>query len=113
MLILNRMEKTRTNGNVIEWIKRVKEKYPIINDLLEFIPVSGLRFTEAVHSYNLIMELSRKDEIEKYYSFDNQFLEHYRFKHLLIRKTKKIFISYVPKKPVSKLVRVREYLYIK
>jgi len=102
-LILARMEKTRTNGNVLGWIKKVREYYPILKDFLEFILVSGLRFTEAVHSYNLIVELSRKSKIDTYYSLENQFLEHYRFKHLFIRRTKKVFISYVPKKIVSKI----------
>jgi len=102
-LILARMEKTRTNGNVLDWIKRVNEHYPILKDFLEFILVSGLRFTEAVHSYNLIVELSRKGKIDTYYSFENQFLEHYRFKQLFIRRTKKVFISYVSKEIVSKI----------
>jgi len=102
-LILARMEKTRTNGNVLGWIKKVREYYPILKDFFEFILVSGLRFTEAVHSYNLIVELSRKSKIDTYYSLENQFLEHYRFKHLFIRRTKKVFISYVPKKIVSKI----------
>ena len=102
-LILDRMEKTRTNGNVIKWIMKVREYYPILKDFLEFILVSGLRFTEAIHSYNLIVELSRKGKINTYYNFENQFLEHYRFKHLFIRRTKKVFISYVPKEMVFKI----------
>ena len=97
ILILDRIEKTRTNGNVLEWIKKVKEKHPILTDFLEFILVSGLRFSEAVQSYNLIVQLTNKDTINDYYSFENQFLEHYRFKHLFIRRTKKAFMSYIPK----------------
>ena len=69
MFILDRIEKTTTNGNVLEWIKKVKEKDQILTDFLEFILVSDLRFSEAVQSYNLIVELTKKDTINDYYSF--------------------------------------------
>lgn len=81
----------------------MKEKYPTLKDFLEFILFTGLRFTEEVNSYNLIVELSRKGKIDTYYSFENQFLEHYRFKQFFIRRTKKVFISYVSKEMVSKI----------
>jgi len=103
MLILDRIEKTRKNGNIIDWIKKVKEKYPSLTDFLEFILVSGLRFTEAVHSYNLIVELTKKSEINNYYNCEKQFLEHYKFKQIFIRRTKKAFVSYIPKKLIHKI----------
>lgn len=55
-----------------------------------------MRFLEAVQSYNLIIDLSRRGKLNDYYNEANETLEHFRFKEVFIRRTKKAFISFVP-----------------
>ena len=53
-----------------------------------------MRFTEAINSYNLILQLASKGRLGEY--FRDETLEHFRFKELFIRRSKKLFISFVP-----------------
>jgi intergrase/recombinase len=102
-LILARIQNTRKYGNVSKWIRDVKERLPQLVEFMDFVAISGLRFNEAVNSYNLIIELARKGELGKYYDYKNHVITHYTFKELFIRRTKKAFISYVPLHLVLKI----------
>jgi intergrase/recombinase len=104
-LILSRMQKTRENGSVINWVKEVKVKLPLLEIFMDFYLISGLRFNEAIKSYDLIIELSAKGDLDRYYDNEKQVLEHYRFKSLFIRRTKKVFLSYVPDRTIRKICR--------
>lgn len=84
-------------------MREVKERLPRFAEFINFVAVSGLRFNEAVNSYNLIISLSAKRELDKYYDVENQVLEHYNFRKLFIRRTKKAFISYIPENLVIKI----------
>ena len=50
---------------------------------------------EAVKSYNLIIKLKHENKLEEYYNREEQTLEHFQFKHLFIKRTKKLFMSFV------------------
>jgi intergrase/recombinase len=65
--------------------------------------VSGLRFEETINSYNLIIGLSRENELNKHYDREKQTLEHYRFKNVFIRRTKKAFISFIPEAFIERI----------
>ena len=51
--------------------------------------ISGLRFEEALHSYNLIIELSNEKKLDNYYQRETEILQHYNFREQFIRRTKK------------------------
>lgn len=102
-LILSRIQNTQENGSVIEWIKEVKAKLPQFTEFIDFMALSGLRFNETVRSYNLIVSLSAKRELKRYYDFENKVLTHYNFKELFIRRTKKAFISYIPEDLIMRI----------
>jgi intergrase/recombinase len=104
-LILSRMQNIQENGSVTFWITKVKERIPQLGEFMNFVAVSGLRFNEAVNSHNLIISLSAKSELNRYYDFENQALTHYKFRKLFIRRTKKAFISYVPENLILKISR--------
>jgi intergrase/recombinase len=70
---------------------------------MDFLCVSGLRLNEAVESYNLIVKLHREGKLAEYYNSERQSLEHYRYPSLFIRKTKKCFVSIIPKTLVDKI----------
>jgi len=102
-LIISRMIKATENNNVLEWIREVKAKLPQLNDFMDFVLVSGLRFEEAINSYNLIIGLAKEGRLNDYYNAEKETLEHYRFKNLFIRRTKKVFVTFIPKTFVERI----------
>jgi hypothetical protein len=99
--LISRMAHTENNENVLEWVKQVKAKIPQLSVFMDFMILSGLRLREAVNSYNLIIDLAREGRLSEYYNFENEALEHYRFKSLFIRRSKKVFVSFIPERLVE------------
>ena len=111
-LVICRITKTNGNGEVLKWIYEVKVKLPELNVFMDFILVSGLRYREAVNSYNLIIDLAGEGRLNEYYDAEKEVLGHYRFKKLFIRRSKKAFISYVSKgfiERISKQEKLTRY----
>ena len=77
---------------------------------MDLISYSGLRLVEAVSCYNLIIGLAREGRLSEYYNEQNSCLEHYKFKELFIRSSKKAFISFVPKELVERIARNKDTL---
>jgi intergrase/recombinase len=100
-LLLKRIIGVRENGNVLEWVRQIKTEIPKLRVFMDFIVQTGLRLEEAVNSYNLIIDLSKEGRLNEYYNFDNEALEHYRFKSLFIRRTKKAFVSFISRRIVE------------
>ena len=61
-LLISRMNKVSTIGNVVDWIRKVEVKNPELKPFINFMLISGLRFEEALRSHNLIIELSKDDK---------------------------------------------------
>ena len=59
---------------------------------MQFDVLTGLRPTEAIESFNMLLDRVRRTE---YLSNDGQTLEHFRFPGIFLRRTKKAFISIV------------------
>jgi intergrase/recombinase len=70
---------------------------------MDFLSFTGLRLNEAVQSFNLIISFSKQNRLNEYYNEANECLEHYKFKEVFIRCTKKAFVSFVPKSLVLKI----------
>ncbi len=102
-LIISRLTKTEENKNVIEWLKKVEKGIPKFSIFLKFVLVSGLRYVESIRAYNLIVDLASEGRLGSYYNVETEALEHFRFKKLFIRRTKKAFISFVPKQLVERI----------
>jgi len=86
------------NGNISDlfnWVKAVKQQIPDFIPFMDFTLATGLRLSEAITSYRLIVELSDQGKLDKYYNAERSVLEHFRFKELFIRRTKKAFMSFV------------------
>jgi intergrase/recombinase len=104
-------EKKDKNGELVEidpdatwnWIKAVKQTRPGLTNLLDLMAVSGLRFVEGVNSCNLIVKLSQEGKLSSYYAADKDTLEHFRFKEIFLRNTKKAFVSFVPPELIKKI----------
>jgi intergrase/recombinase len=72
---------------------------------IDFVIKSGLRFVEAINSYNLIIDLAREDKLKKYYNEEKEVLEHYRFKPIFIRGNKKVFLTFIPRAIVEAITK--------
>jgi hypothetical protein len=51
----------------------------------------GLRYEESVKAYSLIIDSAKEGKLNEYYNVETEALEHFRFKQLFIRRTKKGF----------------------
>jgi len=95
--IIKRMANTENNDAILEWVKLVKAKILQLRVFMDFMVLSGLRLKEAVNSYNLIIQLSREERLSEYYDSEKEVLKHYKFKEVFIRRSKKVFVSFIPK----------------
>jgi intergrase/recombinase len=102
-IVIERISRVKDPGEIFEWIKQVKRARSELCEFLDFMAISGLRLEEAVNSYNLIVTLSGEDKLNEYYNVKAETLEHFRYKEIFIRPTKKAFISIVPKEFVEKI----------
>jgi intergrase/recombinase len=102
-LIISRLTKTNRNNDILKWVHEVKAKLSKLDVFMDFVLVSGLRFREAINSYNLIIDLAKNGKLSEYYDSEKKVLEHFRFKRLFIRRTKKAFISFIPKQLIKRI----------
>jgi len=52
---------------------------------MDLMAASGLRFDEAVESYNLIIKLPKDGKLKYYYDKDREILEHFEFRDIFLR----------------------------
>jgi len=101
--VIARLTKVRNPNEVFEWVKSVKQKLPDLANFMDLISISGMRLIEAVNSFNLIIELSRQGRLSEYYNEEKEALEHFRFQKIFLRKSKKAFVSFVPKDLIERI----------
>jgi len=104
-IIIDRLTRSENSCDIWVWVKQVKEARHELNLFMDLLAVSGLRFAECVEAYNLIVKLHAENNLTNYYNYDKCVLEHYKFKDVFLRNTKKAFISFVP----SDLIDVIRY----
>ena len=102
-LIIARLTKVVEGDEIFEWIRQVKAAIPEFSVFMDFLAVTGLRYKETITSWNLIVKLSEENHLGDYYKKDRSVLEHFRFKDLFIRRSKKVFISFVPPRIVEEI----------
>ena len=82
-VIISRLNRYHNNGSkneLFDWIKTIKNKIPEFDFFMDFILATGMRFNEAIKSYNLIIKIKHENRLEEYYNREEQTLEHFRFK---------------------------------
>jgi hypothetical protein len=98
-IFIDRLSKVQDSEEVWTWIRTVKHARSDLSGLLDLMAVSGLRFGEAAHCCNLLVSLSREGKLDSYYVHD--VLEHWRFKEIFLRNSKKAFVSFVPESVIK------------
>jgi intergrase/recombinase len=101
------MTKTQSHDEVWVWIREVKVNHPALEAFMDLISVSGMRLSEAVNSYNLIVKLAGEKKLDTYFNGEKGWLEHFHFPDLFIRDSKKTFVSFVPFELVEKISKVQ------
>jgi intergrase/recombinase len=84
--------------------------------LLKYILVTGIRKNEAIKSFNLIIDLAKAGELDRYYSSDLGILEHYKQKDangnfMFLKATKKLYISIASKTLVDEITQSNKVSY--
>jgi hypothetical protein len=112
-IIISRLTRYHNNGSkndLFKWINEIKSQIPEFAIFIDFILVTGMRFNEAIKSYNLVIKLKLENKLGEYYNFDEEILEHFRFKDLFIRKTKKLFISFVSEDMINAICSINSFI---
>jgi intergrase/recombinase len=110
-IIIERLLKSSNDKELFEWVKDAKRKIPEIEQFLNLMVATGVRLIEAVESHNLIIKLSREGKLDGYFNEDRQILEHFRFKEIFIRNSKKVFISFAPSEVIHTIAKAEPLTY--
>jgi len=100
------------HDDLLDWYSKA---YNALSDheklYLRFISLSGLRVSEGIESFNLIIELSRQNKLNDYYNEDLEILEHYKYKQFL-RNSKNVYITIIRKKFINKIANSKPVHYM-
>jgi intergrase/recombinase len=92
--------------DVLGWFKQCMEVLDeSYKTFLQFALISGMRRSEVVNSFNLIITLGKQGRLNEYYNVELQSLEHFRYKETFIRGKKNVFFSLVPKEFIDKIIQ--------
>ena len=101
------------NDDVIEWYN---EATGILDDndlnlYLRFALMSGLRKSEAINSFNLLVKLHNEEKLSSYYNEELRTIEHFRYPDIFFRRTKNVFIPMIPKRMIYQIVQCNPVTY--
>jgi intergrase/recombinase len=103
-VFIERLTRDSNPEEIWSWVRDVKQKRPELSKFMDLLAFSGLRFSEGINSFNLQVQLSKEGKLNSsYYVVDKSTLEHFRFKDLFIRRSKKAFVSFVPGELVQEI----------
>jgi hypothetical protein len=95
-----------SNGEILPWYgKAINVLRPNERLFLRFVTITGLRKNEAIQSFNLIIRLHQKADLQNYYNEELNCMEHFKFKDLFLRRTKNAYISFVSKQFIQKIAK--------
>ena len=98
--------------DLLEWYREALSVLRVNERLyLKFVALTGIRKSEALESFNLIIQLYKLGRLDAYYDQELCVLEHFKFKEKFLRRTKNVYISFVPEKLVLEIVKSRPVTY--
>ena len=84
------------NSDILKWYGKARESFRENEALFtKFLLQSGLRTSEAIHSFNLIIKLGTEGKPSEYYDAELQVLCHFKYPKLFIRRTKNCYITFI------------------
>ena len=83
------------NSDVVQWLNDVLPKLRENERLFaKFLLHSGLRTSEAINSFNLVIQLSKEGKLSDYYDSELNVLCHFKYPKQFIRRTKACYITF-------------------
>jgi len=121
-IFIDRLTSVKDPEEIWTWIRTVKKERPELTGFLDLMVTSGLRLIEAFNSFNLIGALARseglalvlsnngKTRVSGYFNVEKLTLEHFWFRDMFIRRSKKAFISFVPEQLVREISKLEPWV---
>jgi len=100
------------NSDTMQWYNEATSKLRDNERIFtKFLLHSGLRTSEGIHSFNLIIQLARENKLSEYYDSDLNVLCHFKYPKLFIRRTKCCFITFLEPKFLSEIANSQPLSY--
>jgi intergrase/recombinase len=94
------------SDDLLDWFSKA---YAVAREneklFLKFALISGLRKSEAINSFNLIISLAKTNDLNSYFNEEISCLEHFKFKQLFLRGKKNAYITFIPKEMVNEIAK--------
>jgi hypothetical protein len=101
-----------SNSNIMLYYNEVT---PLLRDnerlFAKFLLHSGLRMSEAIASFNLIIKLASENKLTDYYDENLGCLMHFKHPKLFIRHTKNCYITFIGKDFLNEIASSSEVTY--
>ena len=78
----------------------------------KFLLHSGLRVSEAIQSFNQIIELSKQEKLSNYYDSEFQVLCHFKYPKLFIRRTKNCYLTFLQPSFIKQIANSQNVSYL-
>ena len=89
---------------LLEWITRARVALGEYAPYLDLLLATGVRPSEGILIFNLIIDLNAKGRLDSYYR--DGWLEHFRFENLFCRRSKNVYVSYAPEEIIRAVTGV-------
>jgi len=100
------------SSDVVEWYHSILSSLRSNEQLWsKYLLYSGLRLSESIASFNLIIELSRAGKLSDYYNEELGCLCHFKFPRTFIRKTKNCYITFVQPQFIEEIANSQPITY--
>ena len=101
-----------TDSDILDYYKKIQ---PILRSneqlYIKFLLRTGLRVSEAIHSFNLVIELASNGRLNEYYNEDWSVLQHFKYQNLFIRGNKNCYLSFVSKDFLMQIAKSKPVTY--
>jgi intergrase/recombinase len=99
--------------DTLSWLRN--EAMPHLRDnektWIRYLLLSGLRTSESIDSFNLIIELARQNKLSQYYNSEIGCLQHFKFPKLFIRGTKNAYITFMTEDLLNEIAHSQPLTY--
>jgi len=89
---------------LLEWIARARAALGEYAPYLDLLLATGVRPSEGILIFNLIIDLHGKGRLDSYYR--DGWLEHFRFETIFCRRSKNVYVSFCPEEVVKAVTAV-------
>jgi hypothetical protein len=101
-----------SNSDTIQYYNQIT---PILRKneqvFTKFLLHSGLRVSEGINSFNLVIELASKGKLSEYFDENLGCLAHFKYPKLFIRHTKNAFITFIDKEFLAEIALCQPVTY--